>query len=152
LRFRLLPLLWCPVGVPNGLAPSRAQRTFVLRPGQSAGGTSIPQGPILIFDKSLLESLNLDEAILLDNFYMSNITPPFFVECLADLEKSIRSRSTPEQLVGSFAELSELSVKPTHMVFAPPTSISKARGVTSLFQRSIPDSPEFVHGFGWSAV
>ena len=64
----------------------------------------MPQGPILIFDKSSLESLNLDEAVLLDNFYISNVTPLFFVECLADLEKSIRSRSTPEQLVGSLAD------------------------------------------------
>lgn len=62
------------------------------------------QGPSLIFDKSSLESLNLDEAVLLDNFYRSAITPLFFVECLADLEKSIKSRSTPEQLVGSLAE------------------------------------------------
>src|ERR1039457_5087716 len=61
------------------------------------------QGPSLIFDKSALESLNLDEAVLLDNFYRSTITPLFFVECLADLEKAIRSRSTPEQLVGSLA-------------------------------------------------
>ena len=61
-------------------------------------------GPFLIFDKSSLESLNLDEAVLLDNFYMSNITPLFFVECLADLEKAIRSNSTPEQLVGSLAD------------------------------------------------
>jgi len=61
------------------------------------------QGPSLIFDKSSLESLNLDEAALLDNFYVSNITPLFFVECLADLEKAIRSKSTPEQLVGSIA-------------------------------------------------
>lgn len=60
-------------------------------------------GPVLIFDKSSLESLNLDESVLLDNFYRSNITPLFFVECLADLEKSIRSNSTPEQLVGSLA-------------------------------------------------
>jgi hypothetical protein len=64
----------------------------------------MPTGPILIFDKSSLESLNLDEAVLLDNFYMSNITPLFFVECLADLEKAIRSKSTPEQLVGSLAD------------------------------------------------
>jgi hypothetical protein len=42
--------------------------------------------------------------VLLDNFYISNITPLFFVECLADLEKSIRSWSTPEQLVGSLAD------------------------------------------------
>jgi hypothetical protein len=62
------------------------------------------QGPSLIFDKSSLESLNLDEAVLLDNFYRSAITPLFFVECLADLEKAIKSRSTPEQLVGSLAE------------------------------------------------
>jgi hypothetical protein len=61
-------------------------------------------GPFLIFDKSSLESLNLDEAVFLDNFYMSNITPLFFVECLADLEKAIRSNSTPEQLVGSLAD------------------------------------------------
>jgi len=63
----------------------------------------MPHGPFLIFDKSSLESLNLDEAVMLDNFYMSNITPLFFVECLADLEKAIRSNSTPEQLVGSLA-------------------------------------------------
>src|SRR5271169_3071407 len=64
----------------------------------------MPAGPSLIFDKSALESLNIDEAVLLDNFYLSNITPLFFVECLADLEKSIRSNSTPEQLVGSLAD------------------------------------------------
>ena len=58
---------------------------------------SMASGPVLIFDKSSLESLNLDEAVLLDNFYRSNSTPLFFVECLADLEKSIRSKSTPEQ-------------------------------------------------------
>jgi len=63
----------------------------------------MPPGPFLIFDKSSLESLNLDEAVMLDHFYMSNITPLFFVECLADLEKAIRSNSTPEQLVGSLA-------------------------------------------------
>ena len=59
---------------------------------------------IIIFAKSSLESLNLAEMVLLDNFYMSNITPLFFVECLADLEKTIRSRSTPKQLVGSLAD------------------------------------------------
>jgi hypothetical protein len=62
------------------------------------------QGPSLIFDKSSLESLNLDEAVLMDNFYMSTITPLFYVECLADLEKNISSNSTPEQLVGSLAD------------------------------------------------
>jgi len=63
-------------------------------------------GPSLIFDKSALESLNIDEAVMMDNFYMSTITPLFFVECLADLEKAIKSKSTPEQLVGSLADRS----------------------------------------------
>ena len=58
----------------------------------------------MIFDKSSLESLSLDEAVLLDNFYLSNIVPFFFVECLADLERQmVRMKSTPEQLVGSLA-------------------------------------------------
>jgi hypothetical protein len=61
-------------------------------------------GPYLIFDKSSLESFNFDESVMLDNFFSSVITPIFFVECLADLEKEIiRSNSTPEQLVGSLA-------------------------------------------------
>ena len=64
----------------------------------------MPGGPSLIFDKSSLESLSLDEAVLMDNFYLSNITPLFYVECLADLEKQMRSNSTPEQLVGSLAD------------------------------------------------
>lgn len=64
----------------------------------------MPGGPVLIFDKSSLESLTLDEAVLLDNFYTSNVVPLFFVECLADLERAmVRMKSTPEQLVGSLA-------------------------------------------------
>jgi hypothetical protein len=63
------------------------------------------QGPSLLFDKSTLESLSINEAVLLDNFYRSNITPLFFVECLADLEREMfRMKGTPEQLVGSLAE------------------------------------------------
>ena len=57
---------------------------------------NMSQGPSLIFDKSSLQSLNLDEAVLMDNFYMSTITPLFFVECLADLEKQTKSKSTPD--------------------------------------------------------
>jgi hypothetical protein len=64
----------------------------------------MPQRPYLIFDKSSLESLNIDESMLLDTFYSCVITPIFFVECLADLEKQMSSKSTPEQLVGSLAD------------------------------------------------
>ena len=47
-------------------------------------------GPIIIFDKSTLESLNPDEAMWLDHFFLSNITPLFFIETLPDLEKKVR--------------------------------------------------------------
>jgi hypothetical protein len=60
-------------------------------------------GPILIFDKSTLESLNIDEAVWLDVHYLANITPLFFVETLADLEKDVDGGRTPEQVVGYLA-------------------------------------------------
>jgi hypothetical protein len=64
----------------------------------------VMQGPALIFDKSSLQILTVDEAVLLDNFYRSNIVPIFFVECLADLEKEmVKMKCTPEQFVGSLA-------------------------------------------------
>jgi hypothetical protein len=66
------------------------------------------QGPVVIFDKSTLEGLSVDESVLLDHFYRANIPPIFFVECLADLEFDIKRRKrmtgTPEQLVASLAE------------------------------------------------
>ena len=50
-------------------------------------------GPITIFDKSALQSLSLDEAALFGQFYRAVITPLFFVEALADLERrSLRGR------------------------------------------------------------
>jgi hypothetical protein len=58
------------------------------------------QRPSLIFDKSSLESLNLDEAVLLDNFYSSVITRSSSSSVLLIWEKSICSKSAPEQLVG----------------------------------------------------
>jgi hypothetical protein len=61
------------------------------------------QGPILIFDKSTLQALNPDEAHWLDNFFLSNITPLFYIETLADLDKAVRQGKTPEQVVGEIA-------------------------------------------------
>lgn len=60
-------------------------------------------GPIIIFDKSTLESLNADEACMLDALYLPNITPLFFVETLADLQKQVAKGRTPEQVVGNIA-------------------------------------------------
>ena len=60
-------------------------------------------GPTIIFDKSVLESLKPDESVWLDQFFLTNITPLFFVETLADLEKKTRNGRTPENIVGSLA-------------------------------------------------
>jgi hypothetical protein len=61
------------------------------------------QGPTLTFDKSFLQSINPDEAMWLDNFFACNITPLFFIETLADIEKEVHKGRTPEQVVGSLA-------------------------------------------------
>lgn len=60
-------------------------------------------GPITIFDKSALQALNVDQAALFGQFYRVNLTPLFFVETLADLEKRVREGQTPEEVVGSIA-------------------------------------------------
>ena len=57
----------------------------------------------LIFDKSALQSFSLDESNWLDHFYRSIITPLFFAEVLADLEKEAGKGRTPEQIVGELA-------------------------------------------------
>jgi len=61
-------------------------------------------GPITLFDKSFLQSLNVDESIWFDHFFICNIAPLFYVETLADLQKAIGSGRTQEQEVGRIAE------------------------------------------------
>lgn len=60
-------------------------------------------GPLLIFDKSALQSFSLDESVWLENFFLTNITPLFFVESLADLDKEVSKGKTPEDIVGALA-------------------------------------------------
>jgi hypothetical protein len=61
------------------------------------------QGPILIFDKSALQALSVDETNWLDNFFLSNITPLFLIETLADLEKDVGAGRIPKDVVGHLA-------------------------------------------------
>lgn len=61
-------------------------------------------GPITLFDKSFLQSLSVDESVWFDHFFIANVCPLFFVETLADLEKSVRNGRTPEQEVGVIAD------------------------------------------------
>ncbi len=60
-------------------------------------------GPIILFDKSFLQSLNLDEAVFWDHFFLTNICPMFFVETLADLNKTVDEGQTPEKEVAIIA-------------------------------------------------
>lgn len=60
-------------------------------------------GPLTIFDKSALQSLNMDESVWLDTFFLVNVVPLFYVETLADLEKDVAEGKSPEDLVGMLA-------------------------------------------------
>jgi hypothetical protein len=60
-------------------------------------------GPIILFDKSFLQSLSEEESVFFDHFFFPALCPLFFVETLADLEKAVRQGRTPEQEVGIIA-------------------------------------------------
>jgi hypothetical protein len=59
---------------------------------------------MLIFDKSFLQSLSVDESVILDQMFSCVITPLFFVETMADLTKETARGRTAEQVVGGLAE------------------------------------------------
>jgi hypothetical protein len=61
-------------------------------------------GPIALFDKSFLQSLSVDESVWFAHFFMPVISPLFYVETLADLDKTVREGRTPEQEVGIIAQ------------------------------------------------
>lgn len=62
--------------------------------------------PTALFDKSFLQALNVDEAVLFDAFFLPVICPLFYVETLADLAKEPASgpdQRDPKAIVGSLA-------------------------------------------------
>lgn len=59
---------------------------------------------MLIFDKSFLQSLSVDESVILDQMFSCVVTPLFFVETMADLTKETARSRTAEQVVGGLAE------------------------------------------------
>ncbi len=61
-------------------------------------------GPVLIFDKSTIQSLSAGEAQWLTHMYYSNITPVLFLEIMADLKKMSSNERTPEQWVSGPAK------------------------------------------------
>jgi hypothetical protein len=60
-------------------------------------------GPIVLFDKSFIEMLNVDEAALFDFLFLTNICPMFMTEVLADLEKERPGERTREKIVADLA-------------------------------------------------
>src|SRR5215218_4554485 len=69
-------------------------------------------GPPVIFDKSALQGLNIDEAVWFEAFFLANVVPVFYVETLADLEKEVAQGKTPEAVVGRLAEKTPSSAAP----------------------------------------
>jgi len=63
-------------------------------------------GPIILFDKSFLQSLSVDESVWFDHYFLPVICPIFFVETLADLTKQQREGSLrkPEDEVRILAD------------------------------------------------
>ena len=61
-------------------------------------------GPTALFDKSFLQSLSVDESVWFDRFFLANICPLFYVETLADIEKTPREGRSPEDEVGLIAQ------------------------------------------------
>src|SRR3546814_3784797 len=57
-----------------------------------------PVGSMMIFDKSFLQGLTVDEAVILDQMFSCVVTPLFFVETMADLTKETARGRTAEQI------------------------------------------------------
>jgi hypothetical protein len=56
-------------------------------------------GPVVLFDKSFIEMLNIDEATMFDMLFSTNLCSIYYVEVLADLEKEEMSGRSPEKVV-----------------------------------------------------
>lgn len=61
-------------------------------------------GPSLVFDKSFLQSLSVDEAVMLDQMFTCVVTPVFMVETLADLAKEAGTDRPAAKTVAGLAE------------------------------------------------
>jgi hypothetical protein len=60
-------------------------------------------GPITLFDKSFLESLNPDEAAVFGHLFLPVIAPVFLWETRADLTKAGRGERTAQELVANLS-------------------------------------------------
>jgi hypothetical protein len=77
-----------------------AMETAIILPARPE---EVVMGPMVLFDKSFIEMLNVDEAALFDHLFLSNICPIFLTEVLADLEKENPGERTREKIVADLA-------------------------------------------------
>ncbi len=56
-------------------------------------------GPIILLDKSTLQSLSYNEVFILNQYFFINITPIIIVETLGDLKKQYKKNINPEKKV-----------------------------------------------------
>lgn len=61
-------------------------------------------GPSLVFDKSFLQSLSIDEAVMLDQMFSCVVTPVFMIETLANLAKETGPERPAAKAVAGLAE------------------------------------------------
>lgn len=90
-------------------------------------------GPIALFDKSFIQALNVDEAVLFDYFFYSVVSPLFFVETLADLAKDTGRDRSAEEVVGSIA------FKAPEM-HGGPCAFHGSMGLSNLMGRELPNN------------
>ena len=60
-------------------------------------------GPVIIFDKSALHCFSVNESVWLENFFLCNITPQFYVETLADLTLLEKQKRPVEEVIKELA-------------------------------------------------
>jgi hypothetical protein len=87
-------------------------------------------GPIVLFDKSFIEMLNVDEAAVFDALYSSVICPVFYTEVLADLSKEPPGQRTAERIVADVA-------KKTPIMHSTPNMVHSSICLAELGGRSI---------------
>lgn len=102
-------------------------------------------GPIALFDKSFLEALNVDEAVLFDYFFYPVICPVFFVETLGDLDKVQNRGRRPEDVVGSIAFKSP-------QMHGGPNTFHRTLVVSNLMGQEVPMRGQIVVSHGIPVV
>lgn len=120
-------------------------------------------GPATLFDKSFVEMLSVDQAVLFDLMFSTVISPLFYIEVLADLEKADPKARTREKVVADVAKktpvmhsypnvshqtlcLNELLGNPVEMRGAPVIQGGipvKHKGKVALVNEQTPESKAF---------